>query len=160
MLTSIKKLLKNRLCILFYYFESLWKSLLTVVFQKWTILLKWTNLRKTAFQDLIKYLGFCLVGCLYLNKWFDEWENFWIVIGGWGFFMLFEALAGGAFDHLNYRRNLTKNFQKSQMPGVLRKGSMGGFRICQYKMQITDCCRPLFSPRNQNETKIVPLIVF
>ena len=57
-------------------------------------------------------------------------------------------------------RNLTKNFQKSQMPGVLRKGSMGGFRICQYKMQTTDCCRPLFSPRNQNETKIVPLTVF
>ena len=57
-------------------------------------------------------------------------------------------------------RNLTKNFQKSQTPGVLHKGSMGGFRICQYKIQTTDCCRPLFSPRNQNETKIVPLTVF
>ena len=34
---------------------------------------------------------------------------------------------------------------------------MGGFRICQYKMQTTDCCRPLFSPCNLNETKIVPL---
>ena len=53
-----------------------------------------------------------------------------------------------------------KNFQKSQMPGILRRGSMGGFRICQYKMQTTDCCRPLFSLRNQNETKIVPLTVF
>ena len=57
-------------------------------------------------------------------------------------------------------RNSTKNFLKSQMPGVLRGGSMGGFRICQYKMQTTDCCRPLFSPCNQNETKIVPLTVF
>ena len=57
-------------------------------------------------------------------------------------------------------RNLTKNFQKSQMPGILRKGSMGGFRICQYKMQTTDCCRPLFSPRNQNETKNSPTDCF
>ena len=39
----------------FYYFESLWKSPLNVVSQKWTILLKRTNLRKTAFQDLIRY---------------------------------------------------------------------------------------------------------
>ena len=123
MLTSIKKLLKNRLCILFYYFESLWKSLLTVVFQKWTILLKWTNLHKTAFQDLIKYLGFCLVGCLYLNKWFDEWENFWIVIGGWGFFMLFEALAGGAFDHLNYPGIWPKIFKKVKCLAFCARGA-------------------------------------
>ena len=102
-LTSIKTLLKNRLCILFYYFESLWKSLLNVVCQKWTIFLKWTNLWKTPFPDLIRYnFGFCLVGCLHLNKWLDAWENFWLVVGGLGFSTLFEELAGGAFDRLNY----------------------------------------------------------
>ena len=45
------------------------------------------------------------------------------------------------------------------MPGVLRGGSMSCFGVGQYKMQTTDCCRPLFSPCNQNETKIVPLTV-
>ena len=71
----------------------------------------------------------------------------------------FEGLAGGAFDHLNYQhtREFEQIFQKSQMPGVLRGGSMGCFGVGQYKMQTTDCCRPLFSPCNQNETKIVPL---
>ena len=74
---------------------------------------------------------------------------------------LFEVLAGGAFDHLNYQhtREFDHIFQKSQMPGVLRGGSMGCFGVGQYKMQTTDCCRPLFSPCNQNETKIVPLTI-
>ena len=74
----------------------------------------------------------------------------------------FEGLAGGAFDHLNYQhtREFDQIFQKSQMPGVLRGGSMGCFGVGHHKMQTTDRCRPLFSPRNQNETKIVPLIVF
>ena len=53
-----------------------------------------------------------------------------------------------------------QKFQKRQMPGILRGGSMGCFGVGQYKMQTTDCCRPLFSLRNQNETKIVPLTVF
>ena len=42
------------------------------------------------------------------------------------------------------------------MPGVLRGGSMGCFGVGHHKMQTTDCCRPLFSPHNQNETKICP----
>ena len=43
---------------------------------------------------------------------------------------LFEALTGGAFDRLtgNIAGNLTKFFQKSQMPrGLPGGGGMGGF---------------------------------
>ena len=47
-----------------------------------------------------------------------------------------------------------QKFQKRQMPGILRGGSMGCFGVGQCKMQTTDCRRPLFSPRNQNKTKI------
>ena len=74
----------------------------------------------------------------------------------------FEGLAGGAFDHLNYQhtQEFDQIFQKSQMPGVLRGESMGGFRICQYKMQTTGCCRPLFSPCNQKRDKNSPTDYF
>ena len=47
---------------------------------------------------------------------------------------LFEAQMGGAFDRLtgNIVGNLTKIFQKSQMPGGLPGGGMGGFGIDRY----------------------------
>ena len=49
---------------------------------------------------------------------------------------LFEAQMGGAFDRLtgNIVGNLTKIFQKSQMPGGLPQGGggMGGFGIDRY----------------------------
>lgn len=61
-------------------FDSLWKS---PGFLEWTILLEWTNLFKTAFQDL-KIFRLCLVGHLHFNKWFDEREICWIVTAGWG----------------------------------------------------------------------------
>ena len=53
---------------------------------------------------------------------------------------LFEALTGGAFDVKtgNIAGNLTKIFQKSQMPGGLPGGGgMGGFGIDRY---ISCCC--------------------
>ena len=38
--------------------------------------------------------------------------------------MLFEVLAGGAFDHLNYQHNREIwMFQKSQMPRVFEQGA-------------------------------------
>ena len=54
--------------------------------------------------------------------------------GGWGDLTLFEAQTGGAFDRLtgNIAGNLTKIFQKSQMPGGLPGGGMGGFGIDRY----------------------------
>ena len=75
---------------------------------------------------------------------------------------LFEVLAGGAFDHLNYQhtREFDQIFQKSQMPGVLRRGSMGCFGVGQYKMQTIYCYRPLFSPRNQKRDKNSPTDCF
>ena len=39
---------------------------------------------------------------------------------------LFETLTGGAFDRLNIAGNLTKIFQKSQMPRGLPGGGGGG----------------------------------
>ena len=48
---------------------------------------------------------------------------------------LFEALTGEAFDRQNgnIAGNLTKIFQKSQMPrGLPRGGGMGGFGIDRY----------------------------
>ena len=47
---------------------------------------------------------------------------------------LFEALTGGAFDRENgnIAGNLTKIFQKSQMPRGLPGGGMGGFGIDRY----------------------------
>ena len=47
---------------------------------------------------------------------------------------LFEAQTGGAFDRLtgDIAGNLTKSFQKSQMPGGLLGGGMGGFGIDRY----------------------------
>ena len=49
---------------------------------------------------------------------------------------LFEGLTGGAFDRLNWQNSgeLTKIFQKSQMPGGLPGGGMGGFGIDRYIM--------------------------
>ena len=58
--------------------------------------------------------------------------------GAWhdrvGDLTLFEALTGGAFDVKtgNIAGNLTKIFQKSQMPGGLLGGGMGGFGIDPY----------------------------
>ena len=51
-----------------------------------------------------------------------------------------EALTGGAFDVKtgNIAGNLTKIFQKSQMPGGLPGGGMGGFEIDRY---IIPACR-------------------
>ena len=46
------------------------------------------------------------------------------------------------------------------MPGVLRGGSMGCFGVGHHKMQTTDCCRPLFSPRNQKRDKNSPTDCF
>ena len=50
---------------------------------------------------------------------------------------LFEAQTGGAFDRLtvNIAGNLTKIFQKSQMPGGLPGRGMGGFGIDRYIIQ-------------------------
>ena len=47
---------------------------------------------------------------------------------------LFEALTGGAFDRQNgnIAGNLTKIFQKSQMPRGLPGGGMGGFGFDRY----------------------------
>ena len=47
---------------------------------------------------------------------------------------LIEALTGGAFDRPNghIAGNLTKIFQKSQMPRGLPGGGMGGFGIDRY----------------------------
>ena len=47
---------------------------------------------------------------------------------------LFEALTGGAFDRLtgNIAGNLTKIFQKRQMPRGLPRGGMGSFGIDWY----------------------------
>ena len=60
---------------------------------------------------------------------------------------LFEAQTGGAFDRLtgNIAGNLTKRFQKSQMPRGLPGGGMGGFGIDRY---INSCRRLvlLFNP--------------
>ena len=55
---------------------------------------------------------------------------------------LFEALTGGAFDRQNgnIAGNLTKIFQKSQMPRGLPGGGMGGFGIDRY---ITSAARIL-----------------
>ena len=65
---------------------------------------------------------------------------------------LFEALTGGAFDRQNgnIAGNLTKIFQKSQMPRGLPGGGMGGFGIDRY---ITECiqpsCEPAFLPKSR-----------
>ena len=50
---------------------------------------------------------------------------------------LFEALTGEVFDVKtgNIAGNLTKIFQKSQMPGGLPGGGMGGFGIDRYITQ-------------------------
>ena len=53
---------------------------------------------------------------------------------GVGDLTLFEALTGGAFDRQNgnIAGNLTKIFQKSQMPRGLPGEGMGGFGIDRY----------------------------
>ena len=59
-----------------------------------------------------------------MSAWLDR-------VGDW---TLFEALTGGAFDRQNGNMagNLTKIFQKSQMPRGLPGGGMGGFGIDRY----------------------------
>ena len=56
-----------------------------------------------------------------MSVWHDRVEDLTLV----------EALTGGAFDVKtgNIAGNLTKIFQKSQMPGGLPGGEMGGFGI-------------------------------
>ena len=58
---------------------------------------------------------------------------------------LFEALTGGAFDRQNCNTagNLTKIFQKSQMPGGLPRGrgGMGGFGIDRYINSLSNAKR-------------------
>ena len=44
----------------------------------------------------------------------------------------FKALTGRAFDRLNWQLNLTKFFQKSQMPRGFPGGGMGGFGVDRY----------------------------
>ena len=66
----------------------------------------------------------CVGGNLDLNKLLTHGENFWpwIVANGVGDLTLFEALAGGVCDHLNYQhtrefgQNLSK--KKVRFPGV------------------------------------------
>ena len=76
-----------------------------------------------------------------LNKKFVVAENFAELVSTAaltclevGDLTLFEALTGGAFDRLtgNIAGNLTKIFQKSQMPRGLPGGGMGGFGIDRY----------------------------
>ena len=57
---------------------------------------------------------------------------------------LFEALAGGAFDHLNCQHipgNLSKIFPTSQMSGCFRGGGgvgvMGNFWNCWFARDVT-----------------------
>ena len=47
---------------------------------------------------------------------------------------LFEGLTGGAFDRLNWQHSgeFDQNFQKSEMPGGLPGGGMGGFGVDRY----------------------------
>ena len=67
---------------------SIWRPLkrpLNVGFLDWTLLLKWTNLRQTAFRDFrLCLVGYLLFTYLHLNKRLDAWENYWKVAGGWG----------------------------------------------------------------------------
>ena len=77
---------------------------------------------------------------------------------------LLEALAGGAFDLLNnqHSQEFDPNFSKKSNARHFDQGkhTSVGFGISKYKMQTTDRYKPLFSPCNQNGTKIVPLTVF
>ena len=116
-------------------FESLWKSPSNVGSLEWPILWKWRNLRKTAFLDLREF-PFCLLRYLTLNKRFDKWENFWIISCGYvGDFTRFEALAGGAFNHLNcqHTREFNQNFSKKpNAQGSPRRGGHGRFLMFHY----------------------------
>ena len=64
---------------------------------------------------------------------------------------LLEAQTSGAFDRLtgNIAGNLTKIFQKSQMPGGLPGGGMGGSGIDRY---INRPFPNFFKPLPQSET--------
>ena len=85
-----------------------------------------------------------------LNDKFVVAENFaelvstdcFLHAGRVGDLTFFEFLTGGAFDRLtgNIAGNLTKNFQKSQMPRGLPGGGMGGFGIDRYIIQ--NCNHP------------------
>ena len=71
------------------------------------------------------------------SKLVSKGKRFWLysfqVMSAWhdrvGDLTLFEALTGGAFDrqNCNIAGNLTKIFQKSQMPGGLPGGGHGRF---------------------------------
>ena len=58
---------------------------------------------------------------------------------------LFEALTGRAFDRLNWQHSgeFDLNFSKSQMPGCLPGGGMGGFGIDRYIRQFRNCLAAL-----------------
>ena len=51
-----------------------------------------------------------------------------VVVGEWGFLMLFEALAGGTFDHLNYwhTQEFDQNFSKKSNARRFSRGGGGG----------------------------------
>ena len=72
---------------------------------------------------------------------------------------LFEALAGGAFDRLNCNiaGNLTKIFQKSQMPGGLPGGGMGGFGIDRYIIPSAGLLlhKDIYHPRVNEKLQVV-----
>ena len=70
---------------------------------------------------------------------------------------LFEALTGGAFDRQNgnIAGNLTKIFQKSQMPRSLPGGGgMGGFGIDRYIRNV--CKISLTASFEVNHLELVP----
>ena len=81
-----------------------------------------------------------------------------------GVFDAFGSTAGGAFDLLNnqHSQEFDPNFSTKSNARHFDQGkhALVGFGISKYKMQTTDRYKPLFSPCNQNETKIVPLTVF
>ena len=103
---------------------SIWRPLkrpLNVGFLAWTLLLKWTNLRQTAFRDF----RLCLVGYLHLNKRLDDGK------------IIEKSPVGGEFDAFwhasrwgiwpsnklpTYRGIWTKFFKKVKCPG----GFLGG----------------------------------
>ena len=59
---------------------------------------------------------------------------------------LFEALTGGAFDHINWQHSgeFDQNFsKKSNAPGFARGGGMGGFGIDRYIIFFFTSCGSL-----------------
>ena len=112
-----------------------WKSPLNVGFLKWTMLLEWTNLRKTVFLAL-RYFG-CVGGNLDLNKWFDAWGKFFRWWSA-GFDTFWSGSRWGIWPSKlpTYPGIWPKPFKKSQIPRGLR-GGMGSFIIDWYIMSAT-----------------------